>query len=157
MNTADSHTGSTSSRRFGLTLALPLLLALGCDAPTPASNDAPAPAAPAAPTPAATGQVHALTIPDADPAGKPIQAKALQDDASLKVMSIRLRGVELPPHSSEFPVVIAAVSGSGTVVVGEQRVPIDPTHPVTLPPGLTHEVIPDAGGELVLLVVHARG
>ena len=34
--------------------------------------------------------------------------------ASLKVMSIRLRGVELPPHSSEFPVVIAAVTSENT-------------------------------------------
>lgn len=104
-----------------------------------------------------TGDVEPLAIPDAATDGPSIQPQVLATTPNLKVMSIRLRGVELPPHSSEVPVVIAAATGSGTVVIGERRVRVDATHAVALAPRVKHAVVPDPGDDLVLLVTHALG
>lgn len=96
-------------------------------------------------------------IPELNVAGPPIQVQTLADNAGVKVISIRLRGATLPPHESDSPVVIAAMLGSGTVMIGHRAVRVDSTHAVALAQEVRHSVIPDSGTDLVLLVTHARG
>lgn len=113
-----------------------------------------------APTRARPEVPHAMqpvTIPAADPGGPVRQVRVLHDGPAMKLVSIRLRGVDLPPHHSEFTVVIQAVEGAGAVVVGGRREPVDATHAVVLPPRAVHEVLRDGEGDLVLLVTHVKG
>ncbi len=102
-------------------------------------------------------EIELLVVPEWSAAGPPIQVQTLADNAGVKVMSIRLRGATLPPHESDAPVVIVAVLGAGTVMVGDRPVRVDSTHAVTLAPKVRHSVIPHSGADLVLLVTHARG
>lgn len=101
--------------------------------------------------------VQALSIPAADPNGPPRQVRVLYDNPAVKLVAIRLRGVDLPPHQSEFAVVIQAVAGAGEVVVGERREPVDGVRSVVLPPRASHAVTRAGDGDLVLLVTHVKG
>lgn len=162
------HPATTRGRAFGPRAVAAYVVALAaialvaaCASPSAARapsppDDAP-PRASASSTTAPVAPVASLAIPDAAPDGPPIQARVLLDTPGLKVMAIRLRGVELPPHRSDFPVVITAVEGEGTVVVGDAHTPIDARRSVALAPGVEHAVVPSADGDLVLLVTHARG
>lgn len=124
-------------------------------------------AAPAAAPAAATPHVHPAIAPLGGPAsrtvelplapgpGEPREVRVLVDEPALKLASIVLRGgTVLPSHHSEVPVTIVALSGSGTVVAGAERLRLDPGHAVVLAPKVPHAVEPDAGTNLVLLVHH---
>ena len=123
------------------------LAALGCAPRVP-------PAAPRTETPM---DMHAFSIPPADPSGPPRQVRVLHDDPAVKLVAIRLRGVDLPPHQSDFAVVIQAVAGAGEVVVGDRREPLDGGRGVVLPPRAVHAVTRAGEGDLVLLVTHVKG
>lgn len=85
--------------------------------------------------------------------GKPREVRVLLDEPGLKLATIVLRGgAVLPEHRSEGPATIVALQGSGAVIAGAERLPIDPTHAVLLASGVRHSVEPDAGSDLVLLV-----
>lgn len=111
------------------------------------------------PAPAASAEAaRSLDVPAADPDGPDLQTHVLLDSPAVKLVSIRLRnGATLHEHASDLPVLIEAVAGAGTVVVGERRLPIDASRVVSLAPSVRHAVTPDAGSELVLLVHHLRG
>ncbi len=102
------------------------------------------------------GPAHRVVeLPGAPGAGPPRQARVLVDEPAVKLASIVLRGgTVLPTHHSAVPVTIVALSGSGTVVAGAERLRLDPTHAVVLAPNVPHAVEPDAGSDLVLLVHH---
>jgi mannose-6-phosphate isomerase-like protein (cupin superfamily) len=96
-----------------------------------------------------------VELPAAPSAGEPREARVLVDEPALRLASIVLRGgTVLPTHHAEVPVTIMAIHGSGTVVVGSERLPIDPTHAVVLAPKVPHSVEPAPGTDLVLLVHH---
>lgn len=96
---------------------------------------------------------------DLAPAGSahPRQVRVLVDEPSLKLATIVLReGAALPEHRSEGPATIAALRGSGVVIVGAERLRVDSTHAVLLEAGVRHSVEPDSGADLVLLVHRYR-
>ncbi len=87
--------------------------------------------------------------------GQPREARVLVDEPALKLVTIVLRqGTLLPEHSAPIPVTIQALQGAGTVLVGTERLRIDPTHAVVLAASVSHAVQPDPGTDLVLLVHH---
>lgn len=87
--------------------------------------------------------------------GQPREARVLVDEPALKLVTIVLRqGTLLPEHSAPIPVTIQALQGAGTVLVGNERLRIDPTHAVVLAASVSHAVQPDPGADLVLLVHH---
>ena len=98
---------------------------------------------------------RAVDLPVAQAPGPPREVRVLVDEPALKLASIVLRnGTVLPTHRSDVPVTIVALSGRGAVVVGAERLALDPAHAVVLAAGVPHAVEPDAGGDLVLLVHH---
>ncbi len=101
--------------------------------------------------------VEPISIPAADSEGAPRQVQVLYDGPALKLVSIRLHGVDLPPHQSDFPVVIQAVEGAGEVTVGDRREPVDGSRSVVLPPRTEHAVTRAGEDDLVLLVTHVKG
>jgi len=87
--------------------------------------------------------------------GQPREVRVLVDEPALKLVTIVLRqGTLLPEHSAPIPVTIQALQGAGTVLVGTERLRIDPTHAVVLAASVSHAVQPDPGADLVLLVHH---
>lgn len=115
--------------------------------------------APACPPPAqavatfAGPPARALELPT--PGAAPREVKTLVAEPALKLVAIALRaGTELPEHHADVPVTIVAAHGSGVVIVGSDRLRLDPDHPVALAAGVAHAVTPDAGSDLVLLVHH---
>jgi quercetin dioxygenase-like cupin family protein len=87
--------------------------------------------------------------------GQPRDVKVLVDEPALKLASIVLRnGTILPAHSSEVPVTLMALHGSGVVVIGAERLRLDPGHAVVLASNVTHAVEPDGSSDLVVLVHH---
>lgn len=96
-----------------------------------------------------------VDLPVARAPGPPREVRVLVDEQALKLAGIVLRdGTALPSHRSDVPVTIVALSGRGVVVVGAERLALDPAHAVALAAGVPHAVEPDAGGDLVLLVHH---
>lgn len=106
---------------------------------------------------AAAPTMQATEVPAADPSGPARQVRVLYDGPAVKVVSIRLRGVDLPPHHSEFTVSIQVLEGRGALVVGDRTAPLDATHGAVLAPRVAHEVTRQGDGDLVLLVTHAKG
>lgn len=112
---------------------------------------------PATPQPAAAHSqpARSLELPSQPGPGQPRELRVLLDEPVLKLASIILRaGTVLPLHDSKVPVVIMALEGQGVVVVGEERLPLDPAHAVYLEAKVPHAVEPAAGTDLVLLVHH---
>jgi quercetin dioxygenase-like cupin family protein len=98
--------------------------------------------------------VRALELPTATGA-EPREVRVLLEQPGLKLAAIALRaGTVLPPHDAPVAVTIVAVSGSGTLVSGAERLRLDPGHAVALAPGVPHAVEPDPGSDLVILVHH---
>lgn len=98
-----------------------------------------------------------IELPHAAGEGKPREVRVVEDTPYLKLSLITLRNGEvLPEHSTPMPVTLQAVSGSGTVRVGERAERIAPGRMVVLSHGVEHEITPDAGSDLVLLVHHLK-
>jgi len=99
-----------------------------------------------------------VEVPVPPGTGKALEPRVLLDAPELKLVSITLRGgTVLPVHTAPVPVTIQAVSGGGTVTVGEQRLRLDPAHLVFLAANTPHAVEPDPSTDMVLLVHHLRG
>lgn len=130
-----------ASLMIGLVLA-----SAGCAAQAPSSHGIAAVAGPPS---------RVLALPGTPGEGEPRELRKLVDEPVLQLASIVLRaGTVLPTHHSEVPVTIVALEGSGTVVVGAERLRLDRTHAVFLAPKVPHAVEPDTGTDLVLLVHH---
>lgn len=86
------------------------------------------------------------------------EAKVLLETSAVKLAVLTLRrGFVLPAHDAPVSVTIQALSGSGVVRMGGTTLPIDARHMVVLSPKVSHEVIPDKGGDLVLLLHYLKG
>lgn len=134
-------------------------LFVGCASASTAHERGANAESPAAATPASTEPAfRALTIPASTSSGPDREVTVVLDAPHLKVVAIALRrGTVLPEHTAPVPVVIQAASGAGTAVLGDQRVRLDGSHPLSLAPGVPHAVEPDAGTDMTLLVFHLRG
>ncbi|MRG94319.1 hypothetical protein [Polyangium spumosum] len=114
--------------------------------------------APASAAKAEGARVDPLTIPREAGPGEPLEVKVLLDNPFMKVVIITLRaGTVLPMHTAPVPVTIQALAGAGTVRANGSDTRIDHEHLVALSPDVPHEVMPDAGTDLVLLVQQMRG
>lgn len=99
--------------------------------------------------------IRVVDLPDPPGEGQPREVRVLVDEPVLKLATIVLRrGTILPEHHSAVPVTITALSGSGTVVTGSERLRLDAGHAIVLAPNVPHAVEPDEGTDLVLLVHH---
>jgi quercetin dioxygenase-like cupin family protein len=114
--------------------------------------------APAGGAPAEGARVDPLRIPREAGPGEPREAKVILDNPFMKVLVITLRaGTTLPAHTATVPITIQAIAGAGTVRANGTETRIDREHLVALSPRVPHEVTPDAGTDLVLLVQQMRG
>lgn len=137
------------------TLALTALSLGGCATHSAAQQPAAQHAAPQSAATLGGPPARAVELPGPPGAGEPREVRVLVDEPALKLATIVLRGgTVLPTHHSEVPVTIVALQGSGVVVAGEERMPLDPTHAIVLAPRVPHAVEPDPGTDLVLLVHH---
>lgn len=74
---------------------------------------------------------------------------------SVKVVKITLApGTTLPAHTTPVDATVAALQGSGVVVIDQKRQALAPHGTVFLPKAIPHAVINDGKGPLVLLVHH---
>lgn len=97
-----------------------------------------------------SGSALALS-PPAQP--KPVVEPVL-DQPSVKVVKITLApGATLPTHTTPVHATVVAVSGTGTVVIGDKKVPLTTQGTVFLPKAIPHAVI-NAGATPLVLVVH---
>lgn len=137
--------------RSSVALSVIAALALaGCATQSAAQREAARPVFGGAP-------VRSVELPGPPGEGSPREVRVLVDEPALKVLSIVLRaGTTLPEHVVPAPVTITALEGSGTVLAGGERLRLDATHAVSLAPDVPHEVEPDPGTDLVLLVHQAR-
>lgn len=103
----------------------------------------------------ASAPTMVFELPSVTGSDKPKEARVVADAPAVKIATIVLRsGTVLAEHSSPVAATIVALSGSGVVVVGTERLRVDAAHAVLLAPGAPHAVEPDAGTDLVLLVHH---
>lgn len=100
---------------------------------------------------------HRAELPQAPTGTDAKHVETLLDTPFVKVVSITLRaGKVLEAHTAPVPVTIQALSGSGVVRTGEKRDPVSPGHLVLVAPKAEHEVVPDDGQDLVLLVHYLK-
>lgn len=129
-----------------LLVAIPLAAALPTMA-EPRKSAAPAEesASLAVPLPASAGE------------GPPKESKVLADTPHQKTVVIILRkGTVLPTHASGHAAMLQSLGGKGVVRMGEREVELSPTNMVLLEPKVPHEVAPEAGGDLIILVHHLK-
>jgi len=107
--------------------------------------------------PAGAGH-RGVELPTTPGGGPAREMKVLLDTPSVKIAAITLRaGTVLEEHSAPVPVTIQALTGSGTVRIGEASEAISPGRMLFLAPGVPHAVVPEKGTDLVLLVHHLKG
>jgi len=86
------------------------------------------------------------------------EVTVLLDESHLKLAVLTLRrGTVLPPHSAPVPTTIQVLQGAGVIHIDGK--PIRVAEGVLLPlrAGADHDVRPDKGGDMVLLVHYLRG
>ena len=99
---------------------------------------------------ALTAPALALTPPDSP---KPI-VELMLDKSSTKVVKITLApGGVLPTHTTPVHATVIALSGTGTVVIGEKKEALPEGGAVFLPKAIPHSVI-NAGQTPLVMVVH---
>jgi quercetin dioxygenase-like cupin family protein len=95
----------------------------------------------------------AAPIPEADP----IASQVVAETPHVKTVLITLRdGATLAEHSTPHAASIQALSGSGTVQMGDALEEVSPNRMLLLDPGVKHEVVAAEGTDLVLLVHHMK-
>lgn len=100
---------------------------------------------------------HEVTLPEAKQFSSDRQP--LVETPHVKLMALRIAaGKILERHSAPLPAIIHAVSGSGVVRYDDGATEkLDARHVVVLAPDVPHEVVPDNGQEMVLLVELSKG
>lgn len=91
-------------------------------------------------------------------AGKPREFKGAADTPWVKTVTIALRkGTVLAEHSTPSPVIIQSLSGSGKMRMGDKVEALSPERMVILEPNVAHEITPEPGTGMLLLVHHLKG
>ncbi len=97
-------------------------------------------------------------LPQAVGDGPGQEVSVLLDASHLKLAVLTLRrGTVLPPHSAPVPTTIQVLVGKGIVGVDGERIPVSKGSIVALPAGAEHEVLPEQGSDMSLLVHYLRG
>ena len=109
-------------------------------------------------SPAEAAGYRSVELPLVAGKGKPIEARVVADTPHVKSVVIIMRnGATLKEHASPHPASIQALSGQGKVRLGATTKKVSPTELLLLDPGVKHEVVADAGTDLILLVHHMKG
>ncbi len=89
--------------------------------------------------------------------GESREVTVLHDGRQLKLATIVLRGgTELPTHAAPVPTTILVLEGRGAIHVDGREVTARPGTILVLPPGAEHDVVPEAGTDMSLLVHYLR-
>lgn len=97
--------------------------------------------------------LRTLDLPRSAGDGAPKEVRVIDDNPHLKLVLVILRrGAVLPEHSTPMPITLQALSGSGTVRVGDRAEPLGPGRLVLVAPGASHEVTAAAETDLVVLL-----
>lgn len=109
-------------------------------------------------TPRAVSRSQVVELPNSarSVAGK--EVTVLLDESYLKLATIALRqGTLLPAHSAPVPTTVQVLEGKGVVHVGGQPVPVSKGTIVSLAAEEEHDVVPEPGSDMLLLVHYLRG
>jgi len=86
------------------------------------------------------------------------EVTVLLDESHLKLAVLTLRqGTVLPPHSAPVPTTIQVLQGAGVIHVDGKPIRVAEGELLPLRAGADHDVRPDEGGDMVLLVHYLRG
>lgn len=108
-------------------------------------------------TPALTTH-HLATLPVQIGSGENKQVDLWLDEGPLRLVTIVLRdGTILPPHTAPVPVTIHVLDGRGVIHLGTEAVVVERGSVLLLPAGAEHDVVPDPGTDLRVLVHYMRG
>ena len=136
------------SARYLLAAALLLLGAAGCDAANTEGGE----------TPAVSSANQIVDVPRSAGSGPGKEVIVLLDQSHLKIATIALRrGTVLPPHSAPVPATILVLEGEGVAHIAGKPVPVSRGSLISLAPGEEHDVVPDPGSDMLLLVHYLRG
>ena len=104
---------------------------------------------------AATSQV--VSIPDLASGDKGKEVSLLLDEDHLKLATIALRdGTVLTTHAAPVAATIVVIEGTGIIHMGDKAVHISKGSIVSLAPQEEHDVVPDAGTDMLLLVHYLK-
>lgn len=99
-----------------------------------------------------------MQLPDKAGEGEAKEVKVLMDEPHLKLATIALRrGTELPPHSAPVAATIQVLEGNGIIHVEGEAVTVTDGSIVVLTAGQEHDVVPERGTDMLLLVHYLRG
>ncbi len=109
-------------------------------------------------TPRAVSRSQVVELPSSAGSGDGKEVTVLLDESYLKLATIALRhGTLLPAHSAPVPTTVHVLEGKGVIHVGGQPVPVSRGTVVSLAAGEEHDVVPETGGNMLLLVHYLRG
>ena len=98
-----------------------------------------------------------ITLPLEVGDGPDKEVLVLLDESHLKLALLVLRqGTVLPSHSAPVPTTIHVLEGGGVVHVGNDAVPVSAGSIVPLRAGVAHDVVPEPGTDMLLLVHYLR-
>lgn len=101
--------------------------------------------------------IQSITLPTTEPPGSKPATVLLQSPA-VKIVTIRVKaGGTLREHSAPSNVLVQAASGSGSLVAGTEKYPLNANQMVVIPANASHSVVADSGSDLVLVIHHYGG
>ena len=110
------------------------------------------------PLPMAPPSTQSLELPRSAGSGDGIEVSVLIDERHLKLATITLRdGTPLPSHTAPVPVTIQVLQGAGVLHTGGMPVTMTPGSLVSVVANEEHDVIPEPGSDMLLLVHYLRG
>ena len=109
-------------------------------------------------TPRAVSRSQVVELPHGAGSGDGKEVAVLLDESHLKLATITLRlGTILPAHSAPVPATVQVLEGEGVMHVGGEAVPVSKGTVVSLAAGEEHDVVPEPGSDMLLLVHYLRG
>ena len=102
--------------------------------------------------------IQSITLPTTEPPPGSKPATVLLQSPAVKIVTIRVKaGGTLPEHSAPSNVLVQAASGSGSLVAGSEKYPLNANQMVVIPANASHSVVADSGSDLVLVIHHYGG
>lgn len=89
-------------------------------------------------------------------AGKEVATLIDQSHLKLAIITLR-RGTVLASHSTPVPATILVLQGAGVMNVGGEAIPASKGTIVSLGAGEQHDIVPEPGSNMLLLVHYLRG
>lgn len=98
-----------------------------------------------------------IEVPQSAGSGPGKEVTVLLDQEHLKIATISLRqGTVLPPHSAPVPATILVLEGRGITNLAGKAVPVTEGTLISMAAGEDHDVVPESGTDMLLLVHYLR-